>query len=348
MNILDDHSLKPSASVLTAIKRIDASSGKIVLVVDENKKLIGTITDGDIRRGILRGITLDKPVTILMNKSPKTISTTTDRDVLLAMMRQERIKHMPVVDAQGHVVGLETLDWLVQPEEKENWVVLMAGGLGQRLRPMTEDCPKPMLKVGGRPVLEMIIDKLTNQGFYRFFLSVNYGAEIVKSYFKDGKHLGVEIQYLEETEALGTAGSLALLPKNPSMPLIVMNGDILTNLNFDGMLGFHQEHSGAATLGVRQHNVQIPYGVVQVEDHHVLTILEKPLKQFFISAGIYILNPEIISLVETSGKFDMPRLFSKAKDLGFATLAFPIREQWLDIGKGEDLDRANDSVFEFL
>lgn len=327
--------------LLEATKVLDASSLQIILVVDEDRKLLGTITDGDIRRGILKGISFSEPVQKIMNSNPTAARIDDSRANILAEMKRKKIHHMPLVDEQRRVVGLDTLDELINPLAKENRVILMAGGLGSRLRPLTNDCPKPMLKVGGKPLLETILENFIEHGFCRFYISVNYMSEVVKTYFGDGSRWGVDIRYLHEDQRLGTAGALSLLPEKPQEPLIVMNGDLLTKVNFSQLLGFHSEHNAQATMCAREYDFQVPYGVVKIDGHRITGIDEKPIQRFFVNAGIYVLEPDTLGLIAPNTFFDMPSLFEKLIEQKQETAAFPIREYWLDIGHMADFDRAN-------
>jgi len=329
-----------SGTVRDAIGRLDAVGMQIVLIVDETGRLEGTVTDGDIRRGLLRGIELSAPVERVMNPDPITIKLNEPRQLVLALMQKLRIHQMPVVDDAGIVQGLETLDELLASDKQPNWVVLMAGGLGARLRPLTEDCPKPMLRVGNKPLLETIIQSFVEQGFNRFFISVNYMAETIMSYFGDGAALGARIDYLVENDKLGTAGALGLLPERPEAPLLVMNGDILTRVNFQQMLAFHKATGADATMCIREYEHTVPYGVVRVDDHRIVEMSEKPTHRFFVNAGIYTLEPRALEKVGAARYLDMPTFFSQLKAAGRTISAYPIREYWLDIGQMADFDRA--------
>jgi dTDP-glucose pyrophosphorylase len=332
--------IRPEATLRQAIERIDAGGMQIALVVDADHRLLGTISDGDVRRGILRGVALDSPASGVMNRAPTVASPGEDRDLLMAMMNARHLHRIPVVDSAGVLVGLETLDELVQPVPRDNLVVLMAGGLGARLRPLTEDCPKPMLMIGNRPILETILLNFIENGFRRFCFCVNYKAEIVMNHFGDGARWGVEIRYVRERVAMGTAGALSLLPEKPDKPLIVMNGDLLTKTNFASLMDFHASHRSAATMCIREYDYQVPYGVVKLEDHRLIGVEEKPVQRFFVNAGIYVLGPEAVAEIP-SRQFDMPSLFDKLVEKGREISVFPVREYWLDIGHLADLEKAH-------
>jgi len=331
----------PETPIREAIRVLDQNAKQILLVVDGENRLMGTVTDGDIRRGILKGISLDEHTSRIMGSSPTVAYVGDDRQSILAMMRKKKLHHIPVVNEQNQVAGIEFLEELIQPHLKENWVVLMAGGLGSRLRPLTNDCPKPMLKVGNKPLLETILENFIEYGFRHFYISVNYMADMVKDYFGDGARWGVEIRYLEEDQKLGTAGALSLLPSKPQAPLLVMNGDVLTKVNFRQLLDFHATHESMATMCVREYDFQVPYGVVRIEKDRITGIDEKPVQRFFVNAGIYVLAPEALQAIPAGQFFDMPTLFETLIAKGEETVVFPIREYWLDIGQLADYDRAN-------
>lgn len=337
-----------TALIEDAIRVVEASDVKVALVVDSSGRLIGTVTDGDIRRGMLRGVTSKAVVSEIMNKNPRTMAADATPEELLAAMRRERVTCMPIVDGQGSIVDIESLYRLEDRREYDNCVVIMAGGLGRRLSPLTDECPKPMLQVGGQPILETIIRQCVYQGFREFFVSINYKAATVREYFGDGEKLGATIRYIEEEQPLGTAGALALLPIKPDRPFLVINGDILTNINFHHMVTYHDEHTAAATVAVREYDVQIPYGIVKVENNVIREIQEKPVRTFLINAGIYVLSPEMLDLIPNDHAFDMPDLLSEAYARDMMVLAFPLREYWLDIGHMDDYVRANEDYPEIL
>lgn len=333
--------IAPEKTIRDAIRTIDEGAIRIALVVDGENRLLGTVTDGDIRRGILRGVALEEAVTRVMNPHPTTARADEGQDTILERMKQTRLHQIPVVDGQGRLVTVEILDELLQTRHRDNWVMLMAGGLGSRLRPLTDECPKPLLKVGSKPLLEIILENFLEYGFRRFYISVNYKAEMVKEHFSDGSRWGIEIRYVHEDQRLGTAGALSLLAERPALPLIVMNGDLLTKVNFQHLLDFHAEHRARATMCVREYDFQVPYGVVRIDNHRVLGIDEKPVHRFFVNAGIYVLEPEVLDLIPSGTYFDMPELFTKLIDRKDETTVFPVREYWLDIGHMEDFARAN-------
>ncbi len=334
--------ISETATIKEAVETIERSKAKIALVVDDEQHLLGSITDGDVRRGILNGIDLNECVTKVMNTSPHVAHIGDDPEHVVDLMRQNICRHIPLVDENNRVMTLETLDELVEYQQHDNWVMILAGGLGRRLSPLTNDCPKPMLPMGGKPILDVIIEGLKNQGFSRFFISVNYLGHIIQDYFGDGSKFGVNIEYILEDYELGTGGPLSLLPEKPTQPMIVMNGDILTKVNFSHLLNFHSEYTSSATICVRDHVVEIPFGVIKHENHTITSIVEKPLHKFMVNAGIYVLNPEAISIVPEGKYYDMPTLFEDMLEANLQTTVFPISEYWLDIGQIDDLNRAKE------
>ena len=343
-----DTLVPPLTPIRKVLERIDASAIQIVLVVDAQGCLLGTVTDGDVRRGILKGISLDETVERVMRSKPVAVPIGESREKILSLMKEKKISKIPVLDENDRVIGIEVLDDLAFSSPKSNAVILMAGGLGSRLRPLTNDCPKPLLKVGQKPILETIIENFMEYGFNKFYLSVNYKDEMVKEYFGDGSRWNAKIFYINETQKLGTAGALSLLTDKPKEPLFVMNGDVLTKVNFQQLLDFHQEHKADATMCIREYDFQVPYGVVKVDKHKIVSIDEKPVHRFFVNAGIYLLVPRVLKSIPKNTLYDMPHLFEALIRKKMEVAAFPVREYWMDIGRIDDLERAQDdfsSVF---
>ena len=342
MNDLDQHLLGPSASVEEAIRAIESNRAKVVLIVDEARRLLGTITDGDIRRGILRGVGLDASVELVMHRSPTVASVEADREHTLSLMRINGFLQMPLVDDAGVVVGVETLGELLDAGPRDNPVVLMVGGRGSRLKPLTDDRPKPLLPVGPKPLLETVIEGFVAQGFHRFYLCVNYRADMIKEQFGNGERFGVSIEYVQEDEPLGTAGALSLLPPLGDLPVIVMNGDLLTKVSYTNIVDFHASQRAAATVAVRDFVFELPYGVVEVAGDQITTIREKPEFRNFVNAGIYVLDPGILATMERGKAIDMPDIIQVILSEKGRVAAFPVREYWLDIGRMDDLQRAGE------
>lgn len=338
--------ITPDTSIIKAIKIIDQAALQIALVINEKQQLLGTVTDGDIRRAILKRLNLDAPVSKIMNTKPRFVGREQAREKAVSLMKNSKIRQIPVVDDNQRLVGLEIADELINPPLRENRVIIMAGGLGRRLKPLTESCPKPLLKIGDKPLLETILESFIEQGFRYFYISVNYKAEMIIDYLGDGSRWGVEIKYLHENKSLGTAGAMGLLPIKPSEPLLVMNGDILTRINFGQVLDFHKKNLTEATICVKEQQSQIPYGVVTIDKNRLKTIDEKPVQHFFINAGLYVLNPEVLDYVPHDLHFDIPDLFKVLLNNGKEITVFPIREYWIDIGHYDDFEKANNEFAE--
>jgi dTDP-glucose pyrophosphorylase len=332
--------LHSSNTLLETIQKIDSSPIQFMLVVNSEGRLEGVITDGDIRRAILKGIGLDSKIDGIMNRNPKTVPKNTSKDEILAMMRRHVLHHLPVLDEDGKIFDLITLDDLIGAAEKSNVVVLMAGGLGKRLRPLTDEMPKPLLPLGGKPILENILLSFYEQGFRKFYFSINYKGNMICDYFGNGEKWGVDIQYLHEDKILGTAGALSLIPEKPVEPFIVMNGDIISKIRFEDLILFHNSQKAISTMAVRGYDFQIPYGVVNIENHKVVSIEEKPVHKLFVNAGIYVLSPETIDHIPKDTYFDMPSLFERLISEKYNTAAYPFKEYWLDVGRLEELERA--------
>ncbi len=329
-----------STSIIEAMRLIDKIALQILLVTTEDKTLLGTITDGDIRRAILRGGSMEDSIESVMNTKPTAFTADESVEDMLVAMRLLKISKVPVVDQKNRVVGLEIIDELLRPAPKDNPVVLMAGGLGTRLASLTQECPKPLLQVGNRPVLQTILENFVAYGFHNFYFSVNYKAEMIKKFFGDGSKWGVSIKYIHENKRMGTAGALSLLPERPKMPVFVMNGDILTKVNFIQLLDFHTEHRAVATMCAFKYGLQIPYGVLQIDDNSLVKIDEKPVQSFFVNAGIYVLEPRALDHIPADTFFDMPNLYEKLIESKQEAVVFPLREYWLDIGHMSDFERA--------
>ncbi|MDF3003184.1 MAG: alcohol dehydrogenase [Bacillota bacterium] len=322
------------------IEMIDKNGMQIAFVIDREQRLLGTVTDGDIRRGLLKGIGLNRSVIEIMNQRPVTIPVMKNKKSVLQILKINKLRHLPVVDDSGIVIGIERLDDLIQPEKFEHWVVIMAGGLGKRLSPLTDHCPKPMLNIGGKPILETMLINLIEQGFRRFCVSVHYKAEQIQGYFGDGTKWGVEIRYIQEDVMLGTAGALSLFPVKTDKPILVMNGDILTKLSMDQMLAFHEAHQAQATVAVRSYDYQVPYGVIKASRDRLIGFEEKPIYSSLVNAGIYTINPEVIERIPKNTCFDMDQLLKKMLQEEAPLAVFPIREYWIDIGTMKEFDRA--------
>jgi len=328
-----------------AIDVLDKAALRIALVVDSSDKLLGTLTDGDVRRALLKHMPLETPVSQVMNTQPKTAEQSWTESRILAVMEQHELLQLPLVDKNRRIMGLANLHDMLNKHRHENPVFLMAGGFGTRLRPLTNNCPKPMLKVGDKPILEQILLNFVEAGFHRFYISTHYMPEVIRDYFGDGEKWGVSIQYVHEEEPLGTGGALGLLPHDDiDLPLFVMNGDLLTSLNLHSFLEFHETHNGVATMCVREYEHQVPYGVITSDGTRIKSMVEKPVHRFFVNAGIYLLDPTLVKSVEPGTRIDMPTLLEKQIEGGKAVNMFPIHEYWLDIGRIDDFRRAQTEV----
>jgi len=323
-----------------ALSVIDAGGKQIALVLDESGHLLGTVTDGDIRRGILKGMELDGPIAPQVFATPVTGRVDEDPEALQRRMREHSVRQIPLLDAMGRVAGLELLQAHQLRLRRDNPVVIMAGGLGTRLRPLTESCPKPMIRVGGRPVLETILINFREQGFTNFHIAVNYKAGVIEDYFGTGEKFGVHIEYIREDKRLGTAGALSLLSTKPAMPFFLMNGDVLTTMDFRALLDFHVAKGRSATMCVRNYEYQVPYGVVEAVGDELLSIVEKPVQSYFVNAGIYVLDPAVVDDVPADKHHDMTELIPHLKETGQGVSVFPVNGYWLDIGRMGDLERA--------
>lgn len=337
--------VRSDTTLAEAVKIIDKSGWRIALVVDENNRLLGTLTDGDVRRALLNNVSLSSNVDSVMCSAPQTAPAGLTSEKLLSIMERRELLQLPIVDDEGRVIDLKGLHALIGPKPLNNPVFLMAGGFGTRLYPLTENCPKPLLKVGGKPILEIIIDSFIKCGFHRFFISTHYLPEMIREYFGDGSKWGVTIKYVHEENPLGTGGALGLLPHEEIDDfMIMMNGDLLTKLDYRGLIDFHKEHLGAATMCVREYDYQVPYGVIKSNGHLIESMMEKPVYNFYINAGIYLLSPDLVKSVSKEECVDMPTLLSQQIEKGNLVNMYPIHEYWLDIGRMEDFQRAQDHV----
>lgn len=334
--------VRPNESVMSVIERINDADMQVALIVDDNQRLLGIVTDGDVRRFILRRLPLDRPVTEAMNPTPTTCNLGDSLEHIQAVMTASALRFLPLIDADGRVVGVHANDFVpTKPERRTNPVVLMVGGMGTRLRPLTNDTPKPLLKIGGKPILEIIIDSFVNQGFVNFYLAVNYKADMIKDHFGDGRGHGAKITYIEEQERMGTCGALGLIAEPLDETFLVMNGDLLTTVDFGALLDFHHQHHSVATMAVREYDYQVPFGVINSDGHHIMSIEEKPIQRFFVNAGIYALSPAIFKYLNPGKYMDITDLFKSLIEDKQSPSMFQINEYWLDVGRIDDFERAN-------
>ncbi len=339
---LSDILVNFKSNAIEAIQAINKTKAYLALIVDEDMKLLGTITDGDIRRGLLNGQTLDTNVTKFMNKKFFSIKEGyVDKENIEKAFRKGIIQ-MPILDSEGKVKDLlQKGEMLKRFKYPIGSVVIMAGGKGKRLLPHTSNCPKPMLTINGKPMLEIILEKCILFGFNSFYISVNYLKDQIINYFGDGNRWGVKIEYLYEEEPLGTAGSLNLIPENKNIgkSILILNGDVITNLDLGLLADFHQKHDADMTIAAKNSTYTIPYGVIKTSGIELEEIIEKPTYDFLVSAGIYVIKPFILEYIKEKTFCDMPDLVSVIKEKNFKVITFPIHEYWLDVGRPETLEK---------
>ena len=343
---LTDISAGPEKSIRQVLAQIDGSRKGIVLVLDPEGRLLGIVTDGDMRRAVLARLDLGDPITAVLTQKgdsefaqPVTAPDGSDSANLLQTLRDHSIRHLPLVDQDQRVVSVVTLDDFVAEQESSVQAMIMAGGLGLRMRPLTEELPKPMLQIGGRPLLETIVEQLRNTGINQINIAVNHKLEKIVEHFGDGHAFGVDITYAKEDEPLGTAGALSLI-KKPEDTILVINGDVLTQVDFNAMLAFHREHQADLTIAITQHEFQIPFGVVECDGPVVVELSEKPMMSYPVNSGIYLIEPSAYSFIPNGKRFDMTELVSRLLEEDRPVVAFPIREYWIDVGQLSDYEQA--------
>ncbi|MDB3938922.1 nucleotidyltransferase family protein [Candidatus Pelagibacter sp.] len=344
MKSIEKIKIPVNATIKQAMKIISDGTLKIAIAVNKKGQLLGTLTDGDIRRGFLNGLNINSSVKSIIFKKPIIAKKEDNEENMLKVALSKQIYQIPVVDKNRKVIGLHILDEFIKLKNKSNKVVIMAGGKGMRLRPLTKNIPKPMLKVGKKPILQTIVEKFKESGYTNFVICVNYKSQIIKDYFRDGKSFGVKIEYIHEKKRMGTAGALSLFKKKPKEPFFVINGDLLTNLDFEKMFDYHNKYNSKATMCVKEYNIDSPYGEVNLKGENIESIEEKPKHKFFVNAGVYILDPKCINLIPKK-YFDMPSLFKKIITKKYKTVSFPLGEYWLDIGRFNDYKKANLEFF---
>lgn len=334
--------LPVGSSIRQAVEVLNETSLKIVMVVDTNKVLIGTISDGDIRRGLLKGLDLNSSIESIVQGEAIVVPVDLSPDVVLQLMKVNKIQQIPIVDESKRVIGLHLWDKINTPSTRPNIMVIMAGGKGTRLHPHTANCPKPLLPVAGKPILQHIIDRAKLEGFNHFILAIHHLGHMIESYFGNGDTLGVKIEYLREEFPLGTAGALSLLDPLPASSFVVTNGDVLTDIKYGELLDFHTQHRASATMAVRVHEWQNPFGVVMTQGVEIIGYEEKPVSRARINAGVYVMEPSAINFLAKSEPCDMPKLFDLIQQRNLRTIAYPIHEQWLDVGLPDELSKASE------
>ena len=328
------------STIRQAVEVLNEVSLRIVLVVDETGILVGTVSDGDIRRGLLKGLSLTSLIDSIVRRDALVVPPGLGREVVVQLMIANSIQQIPIVDENLFVIGMHLWDQIGAPAERENLMVIMAGGKGTRLHPQTENCPKPLLPMAGKPILGHIINRAKGQGVSPFVLAIHHLGHMIEEYFGNGEAFGVKIEYLREESPLGTGGALSLLDPLPNSAFVVTNGDVLTDINYGDLLEFHSQHKAMATMAIRVHEWQNPFGVVETKGVEIIGYEEKPLSRTYINAGVYVIEPHAISLMRRSAPCDMPTLFSMIQEQKMRTVVYPIHERWLDVGIPAELQKA--------
>ena len=337
---MKNYCINPDASLIECMRSMVITGAGIALAVDSEFRLIGTISDGDVRKALVKGCPLDSPIDPHINRSCYYVLPIVPRAEVLDIMQARRFEQVPIVDEQGKVIGLHLLHDILGNIARPNWAVVMAGGKGMRLRPLTEKLPKPMIRVAGRPLLERIILHLVSFGIRRIFLSVNHLAPVIEDYFEDGSKYGTKIEYLHEDHPLGSGGAISLLPEIPEQPLLVMNGDLIIDTNFTNMIEFHSENDFYATMGVFSYFHQVPFGCVEIQDNRLAGLEEKPILEKMVNAGIYVLSPQAVSAIPKNTYFSITTLFEDAIKNNLVCGTYPVEREWLDIGTPQQLRQA--------
>ncbi|MDA7541827.1 nucleotidyltransferase family protein [Gammaproteobacteria bacterium] len=330
-----------NGSINDAINSLEDTQAKIVVILDKDNKFKGIVCDGDIRRGILKGLDLSSNILNIMEDSAFIVGPEINTQTVKGLMELNKIQQIPIVDNKGYLVGLHSWDDIFATKKRENFLIIMAGGRGKRMLSETDECPKPMLLIQGKPMLEHIIERAKIEGFVNFIISTNYLGSIIKQHFGDGEKMGVNIDYISEDSPLGTAGALSLLNPSPELPFIVTNGDVITNICYGEMLDYHEENEAIATMAIRPYEWQNPFGVVELDGIEILGCNEKPIIRNNINAGVYALNPHALNYLEPNVHCDMTTLFKKINEKNNKVIAYPIHETWLDVGRPDDLKLAN-------
>jgi dTDP-glucose pyrophosphorylase len=329
-----------SATLVEAMRSLEKSGIEIALIVDDHDRLVGTLTDGDIRRALLKGATLESALAPHLQEKFTSVGPRTGRAEVLDLMQSRTISQIPIVDGEGRLLGIHLLHEVLGAIERPNWAVVMAGGQGTRLRPMTETVPKPMIRVAGRPILERIVLHLVSFGIRRVYLSINYLGSVIEGHFGDGSRFGCRIEYIREDKALGTGGALAELPGTPIAPLVVMNGDLITQADIGAMLESHAAGGQEVTLGVRRYFHTVPFGCVDLECDRVVRMEEKPRLSVLVNAGIYVINPGLLRRIPRGEEFPLPALLEQCLSRSEMVAAFEIEDDWIDVGQRDQLKQA--------
>ncbi|MFT5871848.1 MAG: dTDP-glucose pyrophosphorylase [Clostridium sp.] len=345
---IDNYCIGENSTIKEAMVVINKNLTGGALVVNENNELVGTITDGDIRRAMLKGLSIYEGIESTYFKKFKFVTEGHSKKKAKEYMLSNKIRQVPVIDKNRKLIDLYFLDDIISYDKKDNIIFILAGGLGTRLRPLTETVPKPMLTIGDKPILELIIEQFKEYGFRNFIISLNYKGEIIEEYFKTGIEFGVNIEYIKETKRLGTAGSIALAKKKLKQPFIVINGDILTGIDFDKFLNHHMKNNFNVTVGVRNYEINVPYGVLVTDNMIIESLEEKPTYKFHINGGVYALNPEVIKYIQEGEVYNMTDLIEDVINNDDKPGIYEITEYWKDIGQIEDYTKANRDIHKFF
>ena len=329
-----------NSNLAEVVQNLEEYTLKIVLIVNKLGVLIGTICDGDIRRGLLRGLDMESGIDTVIQYDALLVPPDMERQLVMQLMEANKIKQVPIVDEKHQILGLHLWDDISIAPARPNLMVIMAGGMGVRLRPQTNNLPKPLLSVANKPMLEHIIDRAKVEGFTHFIIAIHYLGHMIEEYFGNGDRLGVKIEYLREDVPLGTAGALSLLSP-PNEAFVVTNGDVITDIRYGEMIDFHNRYSSSATMAVRVHEWEHPFGVVKTDGVDIVNFEEKPIARSHINAGVYVINSENLSELISNEHCDMPDLFERLKLNGKRIIAYPMHEPWLDVGRPADLEKAN-------
>lgn len=345
---IEKYCIKQDATIKEVMGIIDENLIGGVFIIDNENRVKGVMTDGNIRRALLKGYNMDEGITGLYSESYKYVNKFVSKKKVKELMLKYKIRQVPVVDDENRIVDLYFLDDVISYDKKDNYVFILAGGLGTRLRPLTDNIPKPMLKVGKKPILEHIIEQFKEYGYKNFIISLNYKGNVIEEYFGDGKNLDINIEYVRETKKLGTAGSIKLAENKLDKPFIVINGDILTGIDFDGFFNYHMKNKHDITVGVRNYDMKIPYGVIVMEDKLIKSLQEKPSYNFYINSGVYVLNKSVVKHIPKDKEYNMTDLIEKVIELGGRCGTYSITEYWSDIGQIDDFKKANEDIKKFF
>lgn len=337
---LRDCTVLRGATLRDAIVALERGSVQIALVIDENGRLVGTLTDGDLRRALLAGNGIDSPLAPHMQLRFTAVGQSAGRAEVIDLMQARTIGQIPILDGDGRLIGLHLLRDIIGGEPRPNWAIVMAGGRGTRLAPLTDRTPKPMLRVAGRPILERIVLQLVGHGIRQIYLAINYLSQVIESHFGDGTEFGARIDYLREQSPLGTAGALSLLPSPPTEPLLLMNGDLVTQADVGALLDFHQRGEQTISVAVRKYFHTVPFGCVELDGDRVLSLEEKPTLSRLVNAGIYVLDPAVVTRVPRDSAATTPALIEAAMAAGEAVRALEIEDDWIDVGHKEQFKQA--------